>query len=366
MNNTPYVIEYSKNFEKEFSKLPKNAQDTIGKWVHYNLHINNSPIAVGKALQGVHHMLRYRIGDYRIIAQINSKLRRIELLTVGHRKEIYKRYKLKSEYERKQPMKVIKESQYTDTQLYRKAYEAVLDLYKNLKDDDVLDVATNAISFIYKNNLIQKFVQADPKHFGGINNNMEESLKVESAEFHKSGLSRILQHVEGDIPFAIIGSQDKDTKEDRYDELRDEVAKVSRKTPIAFNVLKGNYTYDDGTHGEEPSLLIYKIPKKYALDIAKKLNQETIIWHDKDFFGFLTPDGKEIDTLGRGLTFDKEKAYEYGSKLAKKVGHNQGKDFAFEAVMPITRHSPDPKTGRAIFTTTKYPVFSCRVRGIQK
>lgn len=263
-------------------------------------------------------------------------------------------------------MKVIKESQYKDTQLYRKAYETVLDLYKNLKDDDVLDVATNAISFIYKNNLIQKFVQDDTKHFGSINNNMEESLKVESAEFHESGLSRILQHVEGDTPFAIIGSQDKDTKEDRYDELRDEVAKVSRKTPIAFNVLKGNYTYDDGTHGEEPSLLIYKIPKKYALDIAKKLNQETIIYHDKDFFGLLTPDGEEVSTFGRGLTFDKEKAYEYGSKLANKIGHNQGKDFAFEAVMPITRRGADPQTRRTTYTTTKYPVFSCRVRGIQK
>ena len=45
----------------------------------------------GKALKGQLHGLRsYRVGDYRIIYEIHSKRVVIIILTIGHRKEIYR------------------------------------------------------------------------------------------------------------------------------------------------------------------------------------------------------------------------------------------------------------------------------------
>jgi len=45
----------------------------------------------GKALKGeLHGLHSYRIGDYRIIYEIQSKKIVVIILTVGHRKEIYR------------------------------------------------------------------------------------------------------------------------------------------------------------------------------------------------------------------------------------------------------------------------------------
>ena len=147
------------------------------------------------------------------------------------------------------------------------------------------------------------------------------------------GLSRIIQHTTDEGTFAIIGSQDKDTREDRFSELLQMVEDVAKKDKsgkrIGWNHLEGTYTYDDGTTGVEKSLIIYNIPKDKALAIAKKLNQESIIWKDTDFFGFLTSDGIPDGELGRGISFDKDAVELYGSKLLGK--HNNAKKFVYEA-----------------------------------
>lgn len=45
----------------------------------------------GKALKGQLHGLRsYRVGDYRIIYEIQNKKIVVIILTIGHRKEIYR------------------------------------------------------------------------------------------------------------------------------------------------------------------------------------------------------------------------------------------------------------------------------------
>lgn len=151
------------------------------------------------------------------------------------------------------------------------------------------------------------------------------------AIFNEDGISRILSHVNDDDTFAIIGSQDKDTKENRFDELLSLIRSVaSKEKKIGWKYLEGTYTYEDGTTGLENSIIVYNISKEDALRIAKLLNQESIIWKDKDFFGFLTSDGIEDGELGRGMSFDKDKASMYGSKLLGK--HNKAKAFVFEVL----------------------------------
>ena len=162
----------------------------------------------------------------------------------------------------------------------------------------------------------------------------------------EAGLSRILQHTKDKTTFAVIGSQDKDTKEDRYQELISEIRKIAGKgNKIGYNNLEGTYTYDDGTVGVESSVIIYNISKEDALRIANKLNQESIIWKDDNFFGFLTADGKEDGELGRGISLDKEAVKSYGSKLKGK--HNNAKGFVFEMLVPTNRGSNFSKQNKS-------------------
>lgn len=156
----------------------------------------------------------------------------------------------------------------------------------------------------------------------------------EHLEIYEDGLSRILQHTEDKNTFAVIGSEDKDTKKDKSQELLREVSELSRKVrdkrKIGFKHLQGTYTYDDGTLASERSLIIYNITKEEALRIARKLNQESIIWKDENFFGFLDMNGNADGELGRGINLDNEKVLSYGSKLLGK--HNKAKGFVFEAL----------------------------------
>lgn len=188
---------------------------------------------------------------------------------------------------------------------------------------------------------------------------------TEKYTLNEAGLSRILQHATDDITFAVIGSQDKDTKRSRWYELRGLVQDVAQKAlkndvHIGWNELEGTYTYDDGEVGVERSLIIYNIPKSDALRIAKELNQESIIWKDNDFFGFLKTDGTKDGELGRGLSFDKEAAAAYGSKLIGK--HNNAKKFVYEAYIVestnrgsnFSRHNSANKVRTLLFRINNY------------
>ena len=123
----------------------------------------------------------------------------------------------------------------------------------------------------------------------------------ESVQLNEVGLSRIIDHIKDKKSFAIIGSQDKDTKESRYNELLQLLRKIPYR--VGWNNLEGTYTYDNGEVGSEDSLIIYNIKKEDALNIAKKINQESIIWKDENFFGFLTAEGEEDGNFGGNLSF---------------------------------------------------------------
>lgn len=185
----------------------------------------------------------------------------------------------------------------------------------------------------------------------------------ESCILNEVGLSRMLNHVKDKNTFAVIGSQDKDTKEDRFIELLSEINKLrkSTKQPLGFNRLEGTYTYDNGETGFEDSLIIYNISKEDAIKIGKKLNQECIIWKDPNFFGFVYMDGRPDENDFKGnLSFDKEAAKAYGSKLKGK--RNNAKPFVFEATLVETtnRGSNFSRQGRA--TIEKNQLFKVKVK----
>ena len=86
-----YDVELTERFKKEFRKLDKYTQKILRAWIDKNLVDCENPRQHGKGLTAnLSGQWRYRIGDYRLICQINDDKLIILALTVGHRRDIYK------------------------------------------------------------------------------------------------------------------------------------------------------------------------------------------------------------------------------------------------------------------------------------
>ena len=85
-----YSLETTPRFDKEFKKLDRYTQRIIKSWIEKNLEGCENPRQQGKGLTANRSVQwRYRIGDYRLICQIEDNKLIILALSVGHRKEIY-------------------------------------------------------------------------------------------------------------------------------------------------------------------------------------------------------------------------------------------------------------------------------------
>lgn len=86
-----YNVELSERFKKEFRKLDKYTQKIIRSWINKNLVECKNPRQYGKGLTANRKgQWRYRIGDYRLICEIEDENMIILALTIGHRRSIYK------------------------------------------------------------------------------------------------------------------------------------------------------------------------------------------------------------------------------------------------------------------------------------
>lgn len=86
-----YSIETTKRFDKEFKKLDRYTMKMIKSWIEKNLVNCENPRAHGKGLSSNRSgQCRYRIGDYRLICEIQDSKLIILALSIGHRSEIYK------------------------------------------------------------------------------------------------------------------------------------------------------------------------------------------------------------------------------------------------------------------------------------
>ncbi len=65
--------------------------ELIKNWIENNLINASDPRPHGKPLKGnLQGIWRYRVGDYRLFAEIKDDQFIIEMLEFGHRREIYK------------------------------------------------------------------------------------------------------------------------------------------------------------------------------------------------------------------------------------------------------------------------------------
>ena len=87
-----YSILFDKNADKQLNKIDITQQRIIVNWIIKNLENTNDPRVFGKSLKGnLKDYWRYRIGDYRVIAEINDDEVKILIIEIGHRKDIYKK-----------------------------------------------------------------------------------------------------------------------------------------------------------------------------------------------------------------------------------------------------------------------------------
>lgn len=85
-----YHVVFTSSALKQLKKIDRPAAALIVGWIRKNLEGCSNPRIHGKCLtanrSGQWH---YRVGDYRIIAEIKDKEILILVLSVGHRKEVY-------------------------------------------------------------------------------------------------------------------------------------------------------------------------------------------------------------------------------------------------------------------------------------
>lgn len=83
-----YKVVWKRSAKKELKKLPK---DIIVNIISTVESLKNEPRPVGvKKLVGTQHTYRQRIGNYRIVYSIENELLAIEVVRVGHRKDVYR------------------------------------------------------------------------------------------------------------------------------------------------------------------------------------------------------------------------------------------------------------------------------------
>lgn len=85
-----YTVEFTERAVKDLKKLDRHTAALILGWVRKNLENCENPRQHGKGLTANRSgQWRYRVGDYRLLCEIEDDKIRILVLNVGHRREIY-------------------------------------------------------------------------------------------------------------------------------------------------------------------------------------------------------------------------------------------------------------------------------------
>ncbi len=84
-------VEFTTTAEKQITKLDRQAQARIVRYLREHVQTAENPRRIGKALHGEKKGLwRYRVGEYRNICDIRDEENKVLVLVVGHRKEVYR------------------------------------------------------------------------------------------------------------------------------------------------------------------------------------------------------------------------------------------------------------------------------------
>lgn len=85
-----WKIEFLPSSEKQLQRLDRQIQKRILGFLYNRVLPNNNPRLFGKQLTGrLNRYWSYRVGDYRIIADIQDSRLTIVAVSIDHRRQVY-------------------------------------------------------------------------------------------------------------------------------------------------------------------------------------------------------------------------------------------------------------------------------------
>jgi len=86
-----WTIEYAETARKQLRKLDKLAARRIADFMDERVAPSENPRAMGKALKGpLGDLWRYRVGDYRVLCDLQDNVPTVLVLRIGNRREVYR------------------------------------------------------------------------------------------------------------------------------------------------------------------------------------------------------------------------------------------------------------------------------------
>ena len=86
-----YSFDSTPQFDKHFKKLDRQSQKNVADYIRKKLVDIENPRSIGKPLKGnLQGLWRYRIGDFRLICEIQDNKLLVLAIDIAHRKDIYK------------------------------------------------------------------------------------------------------------------------------------------------------------------------------------------------------------------------------------------------------------------------------------
>lgn len=87
-----WAIEFSPGARKAIKQLDRQAAARIVTFLEQRVATARQPRELGKPLAGsrLGNLWRYRVGDYRVIADLRDDTLTVLVVRIGHRREVYR------------------------------------------------------------------------------------------------------------------------------------------------------------------------------------------------------------------------------------------------------------------------------------
>ncbi|MFG5428342.1 type II toxin-antitoxin system RelE/ParE family toxin [Enterococcus faecalis] len=87
-----YRLEFAPDVRKQLKKIDKYQATLLTRWLYRNIDGTNTPKKHGKVLSvNRAEQWRYRIGNYRVIVEIEDERLVVIAIQIGNRRSIYDR-----------------------------------------------------------------------------------------------------------------------------------------------------------------------------------------------------------------------------------------------------------------------------------
>lgn len=83
----PYRVEITTSAERDLKRLPKPVAQRIGRRL---LALADQPRPRGVKKLKPSPFYRLRVGDYRVIYEVDDKAQQVRILRIRHRREVYR------------------------------------------------------------------------------------------------------------------------------------------------------------------------------------------------------------------------------------------------------------------------------------